>query len=132
MRVIVPFAAFGLAALFAASPANANSTFPYTCSNTSFQYTSTGLATIQSTCLQSNGMPHQTTLLLKGIGNQNGKLVQGTGNSTFQQSCGSIALMIEGPIVTLTAYCRMSNGSSNSTSLSLNNIANDNGKLVQK
>ncbi|HUJ48439.1 MAG TPA: CVNH domain-containing protein [Rhizomicrobium sp.] len=131
MKAIV-LTAIGLAAFSAASPASANSTFPYTCSNTSFQYSPTGQAAIQSTCLQANGMPNRTILILAGISNQNGKLVQGPGASTFQQSCGSIAIMTEGPIVTLTAYCRMSNGSSNSTSLSLNNIANDNGKLVQK
>lgn len=124
--------ASALVALLAASPASANSTFPYTCSNTSFQWSAAGQATIASTCLQANGMPHQTSLVLMGISNQNGHLTQGTGNSTFQQSCGSIQIVTNGPVVTLSAYCRTSSGSSSSTSLSLNNIGNNNGNLVQQ
>ena len=84
-QAIVP--AFAFVALLAASPASANSTFPYTCSNTSFEYSASGQATMASTCLQANGMPHQTSLVLMGISNQNGHLTQGTGASTFQQSC---------------------------------------------
>lgn len=119
-------------AFLAASPANASSSFPYTCSNTSFQWSASGQATIQSTCLMNNGSPHQTSLVLNGISNQNGKLTQGSGASTFQQSCGSIQVLTNGPNVTLAAYCRTSSGSSNSTSMSLNNISNSNGTLVQQ
>jgi hypothetical protein len=122
--------AFG--ALLAAHPASASSTFGYTCSNTSFQWSASGQATIASTCLQANGMPHATSLVLMGISNQNGMLTQGTGNSTFQQSCGQIRIDVTGPNVTLSAYCRTSSGSSNSTSLPLNNIGNNNGNLVQQ
>ena len=132
MKKYLLSAAVLLAAGFAAAPASANSTFPYTCSNTSFQWSASGQATIASTCLQANGAPHATSLVLMGISNQNGHLTQGTGSSTFQQSCGSIMIINNGPIVTLSAYCRMSNGSSNSTSLSLNNIGNNNGNLVQQ
>ena len=132
MRMMVLTAAFGLAALCAASAASANSTFPYSCSNTKFQYSLAGQPVIQSTCLGTDGAHHETGLVLQGITNQNGKLTQGTGLSAFQRSCGSIAVMTEGPIVTLIAYCRTNSGSYNSTSLSLNNIVNDNGKLVQK
>jgi len=127
---IVP--ALALAALLAASPASANSTFPYTCSNTSFQWSAAGQASIASTCLQANGQPHATSLVLQGISNQNGHLTQGSGASTFQQSCGSIRIDVDGPAVTLSAYCRMSNGSSTSSSLPLNNIGNNNGNLVQQ
>jgi hypothetical protein len=67
-----------------------------------------------------------------GISNQNGILTQGSGNSTFQQSCGSIRIDTSGPVVTLSAYCRTSNGSSNSSSMGLNNIGNNNGNLVQQ
>jgi hypothetical protein len=103
--------AFG--ALLAAHPASASSTFGYTCSNTSFQWSASGQATIASTCLQANGMPHATSLVLMGISNQNG-------------------IDVTGPNVTLSAYCRTSSGSSNSTSLPLNNIGNNNGNLVQQ
>ena len=125
-------ASVAAAALFAAQPAAANSTFPYTCSNTSFAWNAAGAATIESTCLQANGMPHATSLTLTGISNQNGHLTQGTGASTFQQSCGSIQILTTGPVVTLSAYCRTSSGSSISTSLSINNVGNNNGNLVQQ
>lgn len=132
MKKYLLTAAVGLAALFTAAPASANSTFPYTCSNTSFNWSAAAAPQIVSYCLQANGMPHMTALTLQGISNQNGHLTQGTGSSTFQQSCGSIQIVINGPVVTLSAYCRMSNGSSTSTSLSLNNIGNNNGNLVQQ
>jgi hypothetical protein len=125
-------ASVAAAALFAAQPAAANSTFPYTCSNTSFQWSASGQATIASTCLMANGSPHATSLVIMGISNQNGHLTQGAGASTFQQSCGAIQILVNGPIVTLSAYCRASNGSSSPTSLSLNNIGNNNGNLVQQ
>ncbi len=121
-----------LAALFAASPASAASTFPNTCSNTSFQWSASGQATIASTCLQANGMPHATSLVLMGISNVNGKLTQGSGNSTFQQSCGAIQILATTPQVVLSAYCRTSSGTSEPTSMSLNNIGNNNGNLVQQ
>jgi hypothetical protein len=120
------------AVLLCAAPASARSTFPYTCSNTSFQWGPGGQATIASTCLQANGAPHATSLTLMGISNQNGTLTRGSGASTFQQSCGSIKVSADGPDVTLSAYCRSSSGSSNSTSLPLNNIGNNNGNLVQQ
>ncbi len=132
MKTYLLTAGFVLAALCAASPASANSTFPYTCSNTTFQWNAAAAPIIQSYCLKANGLPNQTALVLQGISNQNGHLTQGTGASTFQQSCGSIQIIINGPVVTLSAYCRASNGSSDATSLSLNNIGNNNGNLVQQ
>ena len=77
MKKYLLTAAIAVAAAFAASPASANSTFPYTCSNTSFQWSAAGQATIASTCLQANGQPHMTSLVLMGISNQNGHLTQG-------------------------------------------------------
>jgi hypothetical protein len=53
--------------------------------------------------------------------------------STFQKSCGNIQVIIgNSPNTTLSALCRMSNGSSIATSLSLNGIGNNNGNLVQQ
>lgn len=124
-------ASAALVAVLAASSASANSTFPLTCSNIGFAYSGNN-ATLQAVCLTAAGTPHATSLTLAGISNQNGHLTQGSGASTFQQSCGSITITNNGPVVTLSAYCRMSNGSSNSTSLSLNNIGNNNGNLVQQ
>ena len=120
-----------LAGMVAASSASAQSTFPYSCSNIGFAY-SGNYPTLQAVCLQANGAPHATSLTLQGISNQNGQLTQGSGGSTFQQSCGSIMIVNNGPIVILSAYCRTSSGSSTATSLSLNNIGNNNGNLVQQ
>lgn len=124
-------ASAAVAALLVAGPASADSTFPYTCSNAVFAYSGNN-ATLQATCLMANGSPHASSLTLMGISNQNGQLKQGTGASTFQSSCGSIKIIANGPIVTLSAYCRTTAGGSNSSSLSLNNIANVGGNLVQQ
>jgi len=114
-----------------AAPAFAANTFQITCSEIHFAYSGNS-ATLQAVCLRANGTPNATTLTLQGISNQNGKLVQGGGASTFQQSCGNIMILLDnGPGVTLSAICRTTSGAGNATSLSLDNIANDNGKLVQ-
>ena len=117
-----------LAALFMSS-ANAASSFQYTCSNIGFSYVNAD-ATLQAVCLRSDGTPHSSTLVLKGISNQNGKLVQGGGSSTFQQSCGSIEILVAGGSVKLAAMCRTRSGSFNSTTLALNGISNNNGTLT--
>ena len=114
----------------AAGPAFAATTFQNTCSNISFVYSGNDAA-IQAVCLRADGTPNQTKTLLQGISNQNGILTQGSGASTFQKSCGNIQIIITGPNALLSAMCRTSAGSSNSTSLSLNNINNNNGNLGQ-
>lgn len=112
----------------AAGPAFATTTFQNTCSNISFVYSGNNAA-ISAVCLRANGTPNPTTLVLQGISNQNGILTQGSGASTFQQSCGNIQIIITGPNALLSAMCRTTSGSSNSTSLSLSNINNNNGTL---
>jgi hypothetical protein len=122
--------AFVLASI-AATPALAANTFQNSCSEIQFVYSGNSAA-LQAVCLHANGTPNASKLVLQGISNQNGKLTQGSGPSTFQQSCGNIQILVDGPNVTLSAICRMTNGSSTPTSLSLNNIANNNGNLVQQ
>jgi len=112
------------------SPAFAESTFPYTCSEIRFAYTGSD-ATIKAVCLKRDGTPNATSLTLQGISNENGILKQGSGPSTFQKSCGDIRVIVNGPVVILAALCRTTAGSSNSTSLSLNNISNNDGNLTQ-
>ncbi len=111
-------------------PAFATTTFQNTCSNISFVYSGNNAA-ISAVCLHSNGTPNPTTLVLQGISNQNGILTQGSGASTFQQSCGNIQIIITGPNALLSAMCRTSAGGSNATSLPLSNINNNNGTLSQ-
>ncbi len=120
------------AAVLLATPALAANTYQNTCSNIAFAYSGNDAA-ITAVCLKSDGTPNATKLILQGISNQNGKLTQGTGPSTFQKSCGNIQVIIgNSPNTTLSALCRMSNGSSIATSLSLNGIGNNNGNLVQQ
>lgn len=115
----------------AASPALASSSFQYTCSNINYAYAANNYATLKAVCLRANGTANATSLVLQGISNQNGKLTQGSGASTFQKSCGNIHVEVDGANVTLAAYCRTTSGSSNPTSLPLNNISNQNGMLKQ-
>jgi len=112
------------------APSFAASSFQYTCSNIAYAYSGNN-AVLQAVCLRANGTPNPSTLVLQGISNQNGKLVQGSGPASFQQSCGNILIAVSGANVTLSAYCRTTSGSSNPTSLPLNNINNNNGNLTQ-
>jgi len=131
MSKFVILAGAAAAILLSAGAASADSSFPLTCSNIDFAYSASNQATIKAMCLRANGTANATSLVLQGISNQNGILTQGSGASTFQQSCGTIRILTSGPIVTLSAYCRTSNGQGNSTSLSLNGISNNNGNLTQ-
>ena len=125
------FSACMLAALVG-TPAFADNTYQNTCSEIRFAYSGNN-ATIQAVCLKADGSPNATSLTLQGISNQNGKLTQGSGASTFQHSCGNIKVLVDnGPNTLLSAVCRMTNGSSTATSLSLNNISNNNGVLRQQ
>jgi len=126
-KLLIAAAAVG--ASFAAGSALAQSSFPYTCSNIDFAYSASNQATLKAMCLRTDGTANATALALQGISNQNGILTKGSGASTFQQSCGSIRITNAGPNVTLSAYCRTISGSSNSTSLSLDGISNQNGNL---
>src|SRR5215475_12872433 len=105
----------------AVSPALAESTFPNTCSQIEFAYAGKD-ATIKAVCLRADGSPNATSLVLQGISNENGMLKQGTGNSTFQQSCGNIRVIASGTNVLLSAQCRTVSGMSTPTSLPLNGI----------
>ena len=121
-----------LLAGIAVTPALAENTFQNTCSEIHFAYDGNN-ATLKAVCLRANGTANPTSLTLQGISNQNGKLTQGTGASTFQQSCGNIQILVNnGPVVTLSALCRTTSSSSVATSLSLNNISNNNGTLAQQ
>ncbi len=116
--------------LSAASPAAAASGFQGTCSNISFGYNAASQATLNAMCLTAAGAANGTSLVLTGIGNNNGNLVMGSGASTFQKSCGNIQITANAQGATLSALCRNSGGASNPTSLPLNNIGNNNGHLT--
>ncbi len=106
------------------------STFQNTCSNIGFGYGNGTDALLKAACLQADGKAVPASLALQGISNQNGKLTQGSGASSFQQSCGNIQILVDGPDVTLSAICRTSSGHANETSLPLRGISNNNGALT--
>ncbi len=106
-----------------------NSTFQQTCSNIAFAYSGNSPA-LQATCLRANGTPNASNLVITGISNQNGKLTNSGGASSFQQSCGNIQIGVTTSAATLTAFCRTTSGSSNSTSIPLTGISNNNGNLT--
>jgi hypothetical protein len=117
------------AAIAVASPASAASGFQNTCSNISFGYNAASAATLNAMCLRADGSANGSSLVLTGIANQNGKLVQGSGASSFQKSCGNIQITANAGGATLSALCRGPGGSSSATSLPLNNVGNNNGNL---
>jgi CVNH domain len=80
---------------------------------------------------EKDGTLNSTALAFTGISNQNGDLTQGTGASSFQKSCGNIRIDVDFRNVTLLAFCRRINGTFEQTSLPLNNISNNDGRLTQ-
>ncbi|MEM7357871.1 MAG: CVNH domain-containing protein [Pseudomonadota bacterium] len=121
-----------LATLFLSTNAHAQvpvSTFQNTCSNIHFSYQGNDAA-INAVCLRADGTPNATSILIPGIGNDNGKLVQTGGASSFQQSCGNIQILVDGPDVTLYALCRTVRGNSLETSIPILGIDNNNGNLT--
>ena len=120
----------GVLGAVGASPAFAASTFQDTCSQIAYTYSGNAPA-ISAVCLMANGTAHATSLTLAGISNQNGVLTQGSGASSFQQSCGNIQIAVTMTTANLTAFCRTAAGAFLSQSLALNNISNQNGTLTQ-
>ena len=118
--------------LLSAGSASAQSSFTESCSSFGFAYAGNN-ATLQAMCLKPDGTPHATSMVLTGIVNVNGVLTDLHSGmpSTFQSQCGSIAIFAEGPIVTLSAYCRTNSNQFSETSIQLNNIDNSDGNLVQ-
>lgn len=107
-----------------------SSTFQQTCSNYSFVYQGTEAA-IVATCLKSDGTPNESTIVINGIANDDGFLVNNGGPSTFQQSCGSIQVRAAGPdAMILHATCRKADGQSLATSIELGGISNVDGVLT--
>jgi len=130
-KTIVLLVSIGLG--LGASPVFASSSFQNTCSNIKFTYVG-NMATLKATCLKRNGTANQSTLAIKGIGNNNGNLVkESMGASTFQKSCGNIQITAVDPsTVNLSAFCRTMGGSSKKTSISLDGIENNDGSLMYK
>jgi hypothetical protein len=102
--------------------AQAPSSFQNSCRNISIAG-----STLSAECRRINGSFAQTSILLRGIANIDGRLTAGNLNtaSSFQDSCSNI--QITG--VTLTAACRRMNGSFQNSSILLPGIHNRDGVL---
>ncbi|WP_297341157.1 CVNH domain-containing protein [Pseudophaeobacter sp.] len=119
---------FCVPAAILSTAALAGSSFQNTCSNFQFSYLGND-AGITATCLTSNGDANQTSIVIRGISNQNGILTQDGAPSSFQKSCGNIGLWSDLRSVTLTANCRAPNGEFIETSIEIDGISNQDGVL---
>jgi hypothetical protein len=84
-------------------------------------------ATLVATCRRIDGSFNQTSIVLRGIENIDGRLefTQPGQTASFQNSCNDIHVIGS----TLTANCRRINGSFERTSLLIPEISNINGVL---
>jgi hypothetical protein len=84
--------------------------------------------TLSARCRRANRSINNTSILIRGIENNNGKLVFTNLNnpSTFQSSCKSISVSED----RLSARCRRVNGSFKDTNIKIPGIKNNNGNLT--
>jgi hypothetical protein len=106
-------------------PLNAQgaSTFAASCTDISING-----AQLSATCTKKNGTSQRTSIIIKGVHNQNGQLVQGNLNeeSTFNQTCTDISINGD----QLSANCRTSSGGNQHSSVTLLGIHNNDGNLT--
>lgn len=101
--------AFALATTIALSAgAAAAGNQPTHCADYQFAYVDA--ASIQATCVNADGVPVTVTAPLPGIENLNGRLVLAAGRSSFQQTCGAIAVKATPDGLTLSASCHQARG----------------------
>ncbi|REG28819.1 CVNH domain-containing protein [Archangium gephyra] len=124
------------AAMFAltclgATQALAESSFQRTCTDISFT-TNNGTATLSATCTNGAGQPVKSSLVLVGLQNMDGTLVQASGDSTFQKTCNDSKLTVSPnkTEVLLSAACKTKTGAMKPAKLSLDAIRNDGGTLA--
>jgi len=83
---------------------------------------------IQANCSQPNGSLKSTSILIRGIENQNGNFAYSSNPNalaTYFRNCSAIS--VNG--ATLSANCSQPNGSLKSTSILIRGIENQNGNL---
>src|SRR5205823_10105717 len=118
---LVSFLALSISIVCAVGYARAQSasTFQQSCNNIQVSG-----STLSASCRRVDGSFNNTSILLRGIANNDGRLqLTGTGQSSFQDSCSDISVAGS----TLSANCRKVDGSFNRTSILIPGIANNNG-----
>jgi hypothetical protein len=122
---LVSFLALSIPIVCAAGYARAQaSSFQQSCNNIQVAG-----STLSASCRRVDGSSNNTSILIRGLANNNGVLqFTGTGQSSFQDSCSDISVAGS----TLSANCRKMDGSFNRTSILIPGIANNNGVLVHQ
>ena len=123
---LVSFLALSISIVCAAGYARAQSasSFQQSCNNIQLSG-----STLSASCRRVDGSFNNTSILITGIANNDGRLqFTGTGQSSFQDSCSDISVAGS----TLSANCRKMDGSFNRTSILIPGIANNNGVLVHQ
>jgi hypothetical protein len=122
---IILFSAFAISLSLLSTPTEAQSvsSFQESCRNIRVAGN-----TLSATCLRANLTSKDTSILIRGINNNNGVLTVDDLSrlSTYQNSCRSIRIFG----ITLVARCRRINGTFNLTSVLVPGIHNNNGNLI--
>ena len=126
---LIAFVACGaILAVIPREPALARPTSPSSYQSSCENIKITG-ATLSARCRLVNGSTKSTSILIRGIENQNGNLIYSRNPiaaSSYQVSCKNI----DHTGATLLARCRLVNGSTKSTSILIRGIDNQNGNLT--
>jgi CVNH domain len=125
MRLILPLTLFiSIVCATWYARAQGASSFQQSCNNIQVSG-----STLSASCRRVDGSFNNTSILIRGIANNNGVLqLTGTGASSFQDSCNNISVAGS----TLSASCRRMDGSFNQTSILIPGIANNNGVLTHQ
>ena len=107
----------------AVADSTSDSTYQDSCQNIQVSET-----TLSARCRRINGGSNTTSIQIRGIENQNGNLTylsDASDASNYQNSCRNIQVSR----TFLSARCRQINGGSNTTSIRIRGIENQNGTL---
>lgn len=128
MRLLL--ASLGLLLLGVGTSHAASSSFQRSCTDVRMEATS-GEVYLFAQCRDRQGRYHPAELPLLGYHNDDGYLVRnGYENSSFQRSCDQYWLDVNNASVTLNGNCRTRNGQYRESRTELQDIHNDDGRLV--
>ncbi len=128
MRLIP--ASFGLLLLGAGASQAASSSFQRSCDDIGIEVAG-GDVFLVAQCRDRAGRYRPADLRLFGYQNDDGYLVRnGHGNSSFQRSCDQYRLDVRNRSVMLNGNCRTRNGRYRESRIELQDIRNDDGRLV--
>lgn len=123
-------ASFGLLLLGAGASQAASSSFQRSCDDIGIEVAG-GDVFLVAQCRDRAGRYRPADLRLFGYQNDDGYLVRnGHGNSSFQRSCDQYRLDVRNRSVMLNGNCRTRNGRYRESRIELQDIRNDDGRLV--